>query len=335
MDTEKLSEPVARFVSSVAADFDLAEVVSVLAMSGSANRLWQFTTAKGAFVVKELPYNDSKQYFELCKAANFEAMLIRKQLVSGPAPAQNRSGDYVSLLTDSRGKESPVRLHQWFTGVPPNVDDPATLVNAGRALRAIQMAGSSWSVRPKGSLQLWHTDPSLVLEHFWASGHFDGASSTTLRRTVADALELVRAGESMPGDWIYTHYDHKPENCLSQDGVVAVLDWDECNYCHPRLEAVESALRWAGTDEPNPENFTAFMTGYNELGTTLETLQDQDFAKWIAGLLSWFCFQARRTVGEWSEVTEAERSVAAVLARDALMTLQSSLTALPRWTYLL
>ncbi len=335
MDTEKLSVPVVRFVSSVASEFDLAEVVSVLAMSGSANRLWQFTTTKGAFVVKELPYNDVEQYFELRKAANFEATLISKQLVSGPTPVQNRSGDYVSLLTDSRGKESPVRLHHWFTGAPPNVADPATLVNAGHTLRAIQRAGSSWSVRPKGSLQLWNTDPSSVLEHFLASGHFDGASSTALSSTIADALELVRAGESMPGDWIYTHRDHKPENCLSQDGVVAVLDWDECNYCHPRLEAVESALRWAGTDDPNPENFIAFITGYNELGTTLETLRDQDFAKWIAELLSWFCFQARRTVGEWPEVTEAERIASAVLARNALATLQSSLTAIPRWTHLL
>ena len=335
MDTERFTAPTARFVRSVAAEFDLAEVVSVAEMSGSANRLWQFTTTKGIFVVKELPYNDGEQDFALRQAANFEATLIGEQRIPGPAPVQNRSGDYVAVLTDSRGKESPVRLHQWFTGVPPRVDDPATLVQAGRTLRAIQMAGSSWSVRPKGSLQLWNREPSSVLEHFWASGHFDGASSAALRSTVADALALVRAGESMPGDWIYTHRDHKPENCLSQDGVVAVLDRDECNYCHPRLEAVESALRWAGSDDPNPENFVAFMTGYNESGAPLDTLREQDFAKWIAELLSWFCFQARRTVGEWPEVTEEERTAAAVLAGNALATLQSSLTALPRWTRLL
>jgi aminoglycoside phosphotransferase (APT) family kinase protein len=171
-----------------------------------------------------------------------------------------------------------------------------------------------------------------ILEQFSASGQLEGASSTALRSTVADALELVRAGESIPGDWIYTHCDHKPENCLSQDGVLAVLDWDECNSCHPRLEAVESALRWAGIDDPNPEHFIAFMSGYNESGASLDTLRDQDFAKWIAALIGWFCFQARRTVGEWPEVTEAERTAAAVLARDALATLQSSLRSLSRWT---
>ncbi|CAN5606413.1 hypothetical protein BH10CHL1_BH10CHL1_03390 [soil metagenome] len=334
MERESLTASTARFISSVAAEFNLAEVVSVVEMSSSSNCLWQFTTTKRIFVVKELPYNDAEQSFDLRKAANFEATLIGEQRVLGPIPVQNRSGDYVAVLTDSRGKQSPVRLHHWFTGAPPCLDDPATLANAGRTLRAIQTAGAAWSVRPKGSLQRWHPDPSLVLEHFLVSGHFDGVSSTTLRHTVADALALVHAGESMPGDWIYTHCDHKPENCLSQDDVVAVLDWDECNYCHPRLEAVESALRWAGINDPNPENFGAFMTGYNALGTPIETLHAPDFAKWIAGLLEWFCFQARRTLGEWPEVTETERITAAVLARDALATLQSSLTAIPRWTHL-
>lgn len=335
MNTERLPAPIGHFVRNIAAEFDLAAVISVVEMAGSANRLWQFTTAKGIFVVKELPYNDREAYLALRQAANFEAMLIGEQHVRGPIPVPNRSGEYVSILTDSRGQESPVRLHQWFTGAPPRVDDLATLRNAGCTLRAIQLAGSVWSVQPTGSLQLWKSDPSSVLDHFLASGHLESTFLRNQRRTIAEAVVLVQAGESMPGDWIYTHRDHKPENCLVQDGVVAVLDWDECNYCHPRLEAVESALRWTGIDDPKPENFRAFMTGYNESGAPLETLQEQDFAKWMAALLEWFCFQARRTVGEWPEVTEAERTAAADLARDALATLQSSLIAIPRWTRLL
>jgi Ser/Thr protein kinase RdoA (MazF antagonist) len=331
MDTTKLSAPVAQFVHNVATAFDLAETISVAEMAGSANRLWRFTTTKGIFVVKELPYNNSEEGFALRQAANFEAMLIGQQRVAGPAPVPNRRGEYVVLLTDSRGQESPVRLHPWFRGVPPQVDDPAILLQAGRTLRAIQLAGAAWSVQPKGSLQLWTDDPSSVLDHFWASGHLDGTTRGVLHSTVTEALALVRAGESMPGAWVYTHRDHKPENCLSQDGVLAVLDWDECNYCHPRLEAIEAALRWAGSDDPSPEHFSTFMTGYNESGVPLDMLEAQDFAKWLADLLSWFCFQARRTAGEWPEVTEAERGCAAQLARAALTTLQSSLAALPRW----
>lgn len=335
MNTDGLSASVIQFVNSVAAEFDLAEVVAVAGMAGSANRLWRFITTKGIFVVKELPYNDGEQDSDLHKAATFEAMLIGAQRVPGPIPMPNRNGDYVSRLPDSRGKESPVRLHRWFPGVPPRVDDPAMLVQAGRTLRTIQLAGASWSVRPAGVLGVWDPDPRVVLEQFLVSGHWKGAADSTLYRTVADALDLVRAGETMPGGWVYTHRDHKPENCLSQNGTLAVLDWDECNYCHPRLEAVESALRWAGPDDPNPASFIAFMTGYNESGALLATLHDQDFAKWLAALLDWFCFQARRAVGEWPEVTAPERIVAVDMARDALSTLQSSLIALPRWKRIL
>ena len=195
MDTKRLPAPITRFVHNVAAEFGLAAVISVVEMAGSANRIWQFTTTKGIFVVKELPYNDREAYLALRQAADFEATLIGEQRVLGPAPVQNRSGEYISLLTDSRGQENPVRLHHWFTGAPPCVGNPATVSQAGHTLRIIQLAGSAWSVRPKGSLQRWNSDPRLVLEHFLASGHVDGASSGDLRRTVAEAIASSRTLE--------------------------------------------------------------------------------------------------------------------------------------------
>lgn len=85
-----------------------------------------------------------------------------------------------------------------------------------------------------------------------------------------------------------------------------------------------AALRWASGDEPHPARFNAFMSGYNDSDPTIEKLYEQDFAKWIAELLSWFCFQTERSLGEWPETTEPERTVAAALAQDALATLQSS-----------
>lgn len=331
----ELSESVVQFISGVTAAFNLAEVISISEMTGSANRLWRFTMPTGAFVVKELPYNDPEQTVALHQAAAFEATLLGEQRVPGPTPLPKQNGEYVSLLTGSRGEECPVRVHHWFTGAPPNIDDPAILAQAGRTLRAIQTAGADWSRRPKGSLRSWSTEPNIILERFVSAGYGDDASRVNYRSVIADALALVCAGESMAGDWIYTHRDHKPGNCLVQDGVLAVLDWDECNYCHPHLEAVEAALRWASCDEPNPANFKAFMIGYNEAGATIERLDAQDFAKWLAELLSWFCFQAGRALGEWTAVTESEHTAAAVLAQDALETLQSSLAALPRWTRLL
>ena len=111
----------------------------------------------------------------------------------------------------------------------------------------------------------------------------------------------------------------------------AVLDWDECGHCHPRLEAVEAAIRWAGHADPDRDAFEAFLAGYSHTGGDLTGLSECDFGKWIAALLGWFSLQARRALGDWPSDTEAERQAAASMAHDALAALRLSLAALPTW----
>ena len=326
---------VEQFVSRIAVDFDLGEVSSFSKMRGSANRLWRFSTSGGDFVVKELPYDSVESLSQWREAASFEARLIRDELVVAPDPIRDQDGEFISIRTSSRGSPSAVRVHRWFEGQPPLIDDRAVLAQAGSSLRAIQEAGQSWSDGSRGSLLWWDGDAPDVLDRFSASGYLDGLHLDDTRRAIADALCLIRAGASIEGDWTYTHCDHKPENCLSQRGVVAVLDWDECGHCHPRLEAVESALRWAGSADPVRHRFAAFMDGYNVPGQSIERLQEHDFAKWLAALVGWFAVQARRSMGDWTDVTEDERASAARMASDALMGLRSSLSALPEWTRLI
>lgn len=326
------SSSITRFVDSVLAAFNLTKVVDLAEMAGSANRLWKLTTSEGSFVIKELPYNDHEEYLNLRKAAAFEANVIGQRLVAGAQPVPDRWGEYVVPLPNSRGQESPIRLHRWYAGTTPNVDDPAILLQAGRTLRTIQRAGASWATRPNGSLQRWSCDPVLLLERLVAEGSSGPTSHSALRRAMAEALTLAQAGESMAGPWIYSHCDHKPENCLVHEGRLAVLDWDECNLCHPRLEAVAAALRWAGSDAADPEKLCTFLHGYNESGMLIENLQARDFAKWLAELISWFCFQTERSLGVWPEVNQAERAAAAEMAYDVLTSLQVCLDALPRWT---
>lgn len=72
---------------------------------------------------------------------------------------------------------------------------------------------------------------------------------------------------------------------------VAVLDWDECGYCHPRLEVVESALRWAGATvgEPRSDVARAFLREYEQLAEIRFGLVTVgDFAKWVAAGAGWF-----------------------------------------------
>jgi hypothetical protein len=141
----------------------------------------------------------------------------------------------------------------------------------------------------------------------------------------------VAAAEELEGEWVYSHCDHKPENALDVGSTPAVLDWDECGHCHPRLEAVEAALRWAGAPAPDRAAFAAFLDGYAGSGGAIDSLSPRDFGKWTAGLLGWFSFQGRRALGEWPLDTPDERDVAATMAGDAVRELAGSLSALTTW----
>jgi len=149
---------------------------------------------------------------------------------------------------------------------------------------------------------------------------------------IAEALAVVDDAGAAEGPWVYTHCDHKPENALVVQGAPAVLDWDECGHCHPRLEAAEAALRWAGPPTPRRDAFEAFLVGYSDAGGDMSAPSERDFGKWIAALLGWFSFQGRRVLGDWPSETDAERRAAAAMARDAITDLRVSLAALQTWT---
>lgn len=165
----------------------------------------------------------------------------------------------------------------------------------------IQRVGSEWSSQPEGSLRWWDQDPLEVIGRLDVSGRLPTDKDQVLS-VAHSTLDLIGAAEAFSGPWGYSHCDHKPENALSVVGVPAVLDWDECGHIHPRLEAIESALRWSGRRSPGttltwPRQhlFVAFLEGYEQTGIGIHHLEPPDFAKSLAALLGWFAFQARRS----------------------------------------
>jgi uncharacterized damage-inducible protein DinB len=152
-------------------------------------------------------------------------------------------------------------------------------------LAIIQAHGRAWSTEASGTLRFWwRQDPSAVVARSPRGPLADVApSAATL---LAAAIEVIVAAESLEGEWIYSHADHKPQNSLvprPAAGAVAVLDWDECGHCHPRLEAVEAALRWAVAAGDPPVAFRAFLDGHGGVGE----VHEHDFGKWVAALVGW------------------------------------------------
>lgn len=242
-----------------------------------------------------------------------------------PEPLYDRDNEIVTVALGSRGVPCLVRVHRWITGHPPTVT-PALAESAGEALAVIHAHGRNWSTKRSGSLRWWDQDPLVV------AGRLDGSPLRDIAETatalMTRAVEVIGDAESIEGEWIFSHADHKPQNSLKVPEGLAVLDWDECGYCHPRLEAVESALRWSITAPDAPESFRAFLEGYGGLAP----LEERDFGKWLAALLGWFSFQARRTLGDWPTDTAFDRLEAEAMARDTVVELERALTSLSLWS---
>ncbi|HET6952119.1 MAG TPA: hypothetical protein VFI47_17185 [Acidimicrobiales bacterium] len=320
------------FVRSVTAAFGLGAVedVAVQPMAGSANRVWRFDTPAGAFVVKELSHDTPEHLVPRRRAAAFEMRVFDHGIIAMAEPVPAEDGEIVVPLEGSRDHVCAVRVHRWLDGSKITSPEPDMLRAAGASLHAIQHAGTAWSSAPTGSIRWWDVEPAEVADRLLRSPSLGrlGQEATAL---VPDALAIVAAADRLAGAWVFSHCDHKPENALAVDGAPAVLDWDDCGHCHPRLEAVEAALRWSGRPEPRRAPFDAFLTGYSDAGGDIERLSERDFGKWLAALLGWFSLQARRALGEWSADTEAERWAAHAMAADALVQLRDSLAHLSTW----
>lgn len=320
------------FVEVVSKHFGLGPAgdARVTEMQGSANRLWRFDTRLGRFAVKELSHDAPKDLDRRRRAAAFERAAFDQQQVLLPEPIFATDGEIVAMLVGSRGVPCPVRVHRWVDGDPAYGSDPEFLRAAGVSLGRIQQAGRGWSHRPDGSLRWWDEEPLAVIDRLVAADLLPDVAGS-LRPVTESVLELLDSAERSGGEWVYSHCDHKPENSLRMVGRPAVLDWDECGHILPRLEAVEAALRWAGGRTPDHAAFDAFLDGYGEVAGPVEALTDTDFAKWLAALLGWFTFQARRALDDWPTETAEERAQAWTSASRAWQGLKDSLLRIPEW----
>ncbi|HUS22080.1 MAG TPA: hypothetical protein VMZ66_08735 [Aeromicrobium sp.] len=300
--------------------------VMVSALIGSTNRLWRFDVGGASYVVKELSHESVEQIDRRRRAAAFERAVFESGALAMPEPLFDRHNEIVVTALGSRGTHSLVRVHHWITGDRPADIPPSLAEAAGHALAVIHGYGRTWSTEPSGSLRWWEQDPLAVAGRLENSALSDIAG--TAAALIGSAIEVIGDAESIEGEWIYSHADHKPQNALVVDAALAVLDWDECGHCNARLEAVESALRWSVAAEDPPGAFRAFLDGYGGISS----LSERDFGKWVAALLAWFSFQARRALGDWATDAAFERLEAEVMTRDTVVELERTLNSLSLWS---
>ncbi len=312
------------FAESVCRSFGLGQPTDGSQIGSGANVVWRLVTSTGDYVVKELPAQGLRA---LTEAAAFEYAVWMAHILPMPEPRPDRDGALVSVLPGSRGRTTAVRVHRHVTGQPVGKDQMFA-TKAGHAVAAIQNFGAI-RVHNRHTKQLWSGTDRGLLDRF--RQRWPDLDISRAEHVLGEAERIIQTGG--PQALVFSHADHKPENCLADGNVLLTLDWDEAGVCQPRPEAVESALRWSWTacGEPDPLVFASFVDGYRAAGRPFQAVREADWAKWTAGLASWFGFKARCSLGEWPEVA-ADPWAEALSALQALEGLDTTLRRIPEWT---
>ncbi|MBO0884798.1 MAG: phosphotransferase [Mycobacterium sp.] len=262
----------ALFAEMVCRTFGLGQPDDGSRVGSGANVVWRLATSTGDYVVKELPM---QRRHALIEAASFEYAAWRADLLPMPEPRPDRDGALVAVLPGSRGIPAAVRVHRHAPGRAIR-KDRLFAGKAGYALATIQNFGTGW-VHTGPAERLWSTTDRQVLNRFrqrWPDLRLGSAD-----RVLAQAQRL--ANSAQPHALVFSHADHKPENCLAQHGnLLLTLDWDEAGTCEPRAEAVESALRWSWTAAggPDPVVFASFVDGYRSADRPFPPIRECDWA---------------------------------------------------------
>jgi len=158
------------FVEGVANHFTLGDPgdIDVSSMKGSANRLWKFSIYHSNFVVKELSH-DPPEYLERRReAAAFEQRIFDDGPILMPELISAITGEFICLLTGSRGQPVSIRVHHWMDNNVNATPDRDYFQEAGGSLHAIQVTGQNWSSTPQGSLSQAEQEPHVVLDRLRA-----------------------------------------------------------------------------------------------------------------------------------------------------------------------
>ena len=310
-------------------------VVSVERLPGAANRLWRVEVRAGRFVVKEFRYTteDRRWLAALRTAARFEHEVFATGEIVMPEPLQTADGQTIVVMPGSRREIAAVRMHRWIDGAAVPLPITASAAEAGGALLAkVQAIGRRFATADTGTLRWWRWQPAHILELLEEHALLDRDSAAECRTIISEAERLIDMGEALPGPWLFSHYDIKPQNAKVVRQVMALLDWDEAASCHPRLEAVEAALQWArvGEGRVEPELVAAFAEGFRAYGGELSGVTRADFAKWAASRAIWFEYLGRRALQEFDDDDE-ERATAALEALATLSGLGVGLAEVPDW----
>jgi Ser/Thr protein kinase RdoA (MazF antagonist) len=253
----------------VAAAFGLgpgAELVGPVA-TGRLGRIWQLTTTRGRFAVKDshLPVEPAEVEFD---AAYQDT--VRASGIPMPAVVRTPGG---SPLADVRG---PVRAYTWVDLLPPTRQlDPAAVGRLLAAIHAVAVPATEpvdeWYVAPIGA-EAWHG----MVTALEARGAPFAARLAALVPAMLDVERLLTAPDAVQ----VCHRDLWADNLLrTTAGELVVLDWENSGPGSPGQELGAALFEFGCGD---PERIRTLHAAYVDAGGPGRVTRAGDFTMLVA-----------------------------------------------------
>jgi Ser/Thr protein kinase RdoA (MazF antagonist) len=261
----------------VAVRFGLGEPTAdpTYADRGELGQVWQLTTDRGRWAVKEL-FNPVT---EASAAADVAFQLAAAAAgIPLPAPALTLDGRVLMIGHEAASAAAALRVYEW-------VDlDPAgqvTVADLGAVMASLHRIGYPC----EGIAIAWFSEP-IGAEEWWdllATAQSGKASWTSaLEHWIPELLVLdamVRPGD--PGRLCTCHRDLGMENVrLTAGGDLVVIDWENCGPAEPTQELAAVLCDLAG--ELSTEDALAGYAAYRAAGGPARLASLDDFSMAIA-----------------------------------------------------
>jgi hypothetical protein len=304
--------------------------------------MWRLETTRAVYAVKEINRDfGNPGYVPWYERAFRAEMTAFHAGVPMPRPVPvPATGGCLAELPGTGAHPTTVRLHDWVDATP--LRNPGYTTAQARWIGATLAQIHTLRIapdEPEGSV--WH----VFGEAYWSeltSRAEDAATAWApgLRERLGIIAELeayVVASRADLGPLIMSHRDVDQKNVLvAPDGALMLVDWDATGAVSARHELANAALVWGrgDFDEPQAEFSRALVDGYRDAGGEYDAPRPSDFAEFVCGMIHWFEYNVRRTLGERLH-DETDRQLADREARHVLGQLARFAGSLEAWAHML